>query len=628
MVHLRRTVAALLAFGSARAYAVSITDIQGPAFLSPLRGQTVSNVAGTVTAKSTSGFWIQGPAVQDVRVSNGLRVFTSSKSILSSVSVGDSISLSGTVSEFRSSSSPNDLFGTELDSPTHITVLSSNNAVAPLLLGVDRSPPTERLSALDAGADGWLSVPNNQSRIESANATLRPDTFGIDFWASLEGQLVTVRAPVALDFANGFGEFWVHGDWKVTGGKNSRGGLTITLGPGGVPDANPEVVIIGSPLDGTKNPSVSLGKTFSDITGVIIYQFGFYYILPLTAPTVLSTPDPNIPGSTIKPSSDACTLTIGDYNVENLGPEVAHLPTVGDHIANSLNSPDIVFLQEIQDNSGSTDDGTVSANVTLSTLAAAVASASASGKTYAFLDIDPQNDKDGGEPGGNIRTAYLYNSTKFHLVSGSPAGGALDATVPVLGPDGKVTLTFNPGRIDPTNAAWDSSRKPLVAAWETATGTRFFTINLHLTAKLGGSSTQGDARPPVNGGVEQRISQVQTIATFLKALFALDPSANVVVGGDCNEYAQTRAVFAPFVSAGPDGVGLTEADEAARVPAAERYTYLFDQSSEQLDHLFLSPAIVARGGVAVEHVHVNNWAPSLSARASDHDPSVARVKVC
>lgn len=43
-------------------------------------------------------------------------------------------------------------------------------------------------------------------------------------------------------------------------------------GPNGVPDANPEVVIVGSPLDGTKNPKVSLGKQFADITGIIAYQ--------------------------------------------------------------------------------------------------------------------------------------------------------------------------------------------------------------------------------------------------------------------------------------------------------------------------------------------------------------------
>lgn len=32
-------------------HAVSITDVQGPAFLSPLNGQTVNNLTGIVTAK-------------------------------------------------------------------------------------------------------------------------------------------------------------------------------------------------------------------------------------------------------------------------------------------------------------------------------------------------------------------------------------------------------------------------------------------------------------------------------------------------------------------------------------------------------------------------------------------------
>ena len=73
---------------------------------------------------------------------------------------------------------------------------------------------------------------------------------------------------------------------------------------------------------------------------------------------------------------------------------------------------------------------------------------------------------------------------------------------------------------------------------------------------------------------------------------------------------------------------LTEADVAADVPDVERYTYLFDQNSEQLDHMFVSPAIANRGGVRVEHVHVNNWAPAITARGSDHDPSVAQLRIC
>ncbi len=89
-----------------------------------------------------------------------------------------------------------------------------------------------------------------------------------------------------------------------------------------------------------------------------------------------------------------------------MGPESSHLPSVAAHIGDYLLTPDIMFLQEIQDNSGETDDGTVSADVTLSTLTAAIANISA--VTYNYTEVISENDQDGGVPGGNIRPAYLY----------------------------------------------------------------------------------------------------------------------------------------------------------------------------------------------------------------------------
>lgn len=101
----------------------------------------------------------------------------------------------------------------------------------------------------------------------------------------------------------------------------------------GVPTSNPEVIIVGSPLDGTKNPHVCVGKAFADITGVVVYQyvsctplmlelshslafrFGFYYILPTTAPTIVATPDPTVPATSLTSIQDDCVITIGDYNV-------------------------------------------------------------------------------------------------------------------------------------------------------------------------------------------------------------------------------------------------------------------------------------------------------------------------
>lgn len=130
--------------------------------------------------------------------------------------------------------------------------------------------------------------------------------------------------------------------------------------------------------------------------------------------------------------------------IDNFAPTSPTVPQVAEHIAVSLKTPDFMFLQEIQDNSGSKDDGTVDANLTLSNLVAAIANASG-GVQYSFIDINPIDGQDGGEPGGNIRQAYLcvdfysfdalslksvssYRADKFKLAGSSPVGGSLQAT--------------------------------------------------------------------------------------------------------------------------------------------------------------------------------------------------------
>ncbi|EPQ54532.1 DNase I-like protein [Gloeophyllum trabeum ATCC 11539] len=600
---------------------VSITDIQGPAFQSPLRNQVVHDVTGIVTAKGPTGFWISGPAVNDNRVSNGLSVYTKSTSILRQVNVGDEVSLSGRVSEYHSYFSPNDLFLTQLNVPSNIAVLSSNNTIKPVVLGIDKSPPTQQLAALDVygDLDGFLSVPNNQSQLEVLNATLQPEKYGLDFWESLEGQLVLVKNPVALNYPTRFHEIWVHGDWPVTG-KNQRGGLTITFGPDGYPDANPEAILIGKALDGTKGPDVAIGTTLSDIVGVVTYQYGSYRILPLTASTVVDTPLFDVPATGLVSNANVCSLVMADYNVENMGPRSHHLSTIAEHIVDKLRLPDLVFVQEIQDDSGPKNDGTVTANLTLTRLVEAIADASG-GVDYGFVDVDPVNNQDGGQPGGNIRVAYLYRRDRVRLLPGSPPGGALDSTEPFLDSTDAVALTFNPGRIDPGNDIWYEARKPVAAAWQTSTGARFYTINVHFSSKRGSTSSQGNARTPINGRVDVRTGQANITATFVRDILSLDPSASILAAGDFNEYLQTRSVFADLSEV------LHDIDETSNIDPVERYTYVYDQNTQQIDHIFVSNAIKERG-TEVEHIHVNNWASSLKQRTSDHDPSVFRVRVC
>lgn len=74
------------------------------------------------------------------------------------------------------------------------------------------------------------------------------------------------------------------------------------------------------------------------------------------------------------------------------------------------------------------------------------------------------------------------------------------------------TISLNPGRVDPSSPAWEETRKPLVAAWQTVSGERFFTVNIHMSSKRDSSSVHGDARPPVNGHSERRTQQVNVTA--------------------------------------------------------------------------------------------------------------------
>ncbi|KAK2061505.1 endonuclease/Exonuclease/phosphatase [Colletotrichum caudatum] len=601
-------VASLFLAGAGTASALTIAEINGNKFLSPFKDQTVANVTGLVLAKGPNGIWIRSTTPDDDdATSEALYVYSSS--VGANLTVGDLITLDGKVQEYRSAA--NYIYLTELSSPKNVVVASKGNEVVPLVIGVDTlPPPTKQYTSLDGG--DIYAVPNAVANISTENPVLKPELYGLDFWESLSGELVTVNNPVAVTRPNQYGDTWVVGDWPTTG-RNAHGGITMTD-----KDSNPEAIIIGSPLDGAKNPESKMGDELTEITGVVTYAFGFYRILPLTAITVAKNSTKDAPATSLFSSGDCTGITVGDYNVENLSPSSAHLPSVAAHIVDYMKTPDLIFVQEIQDNSGPTDNGVVSSNVTLSTLAAEIESRS--GVVYDFAVVDPVNDQDGGQPGGNIRVAYLYKPDVLELWKPSP-GGSLDANEVLPGPE----LKYNPGRIAPASSVWDASRKPLVAAWRAVKGTQsktFFTVNVHFASKGGSSSLHGDLRPPVNGVVNARIEQAELTGSFIAEILAADPDASVIVSGDFNEFAFVEPLRALVAKS-----GLVDLDEAVGTPVEERYTYAYDMNAQELDHIFVSPALAAKNGTAYEHIHVNSW-EFYDDLVSDHDPSVARLNVC
>ncbi|KAF7547702.1 hypothetical protein G7Z17_g7539 [Cylindrodendrum hubeiense] len=598
--------ASLLSAAAACVSAETIAQINGNQYLSPYNGKNVTDVTGLVTAISSSGFWLRSTTPdKKITTSEGLYVYGSKAT--SQVAVGDVVTLDGLVKEYRSSTDY--LYLTELTLPINIVVKSSNVSFEPLVIGVDTpTPPGKAYSKLDGG--DIFAVPNEAYRIAVENPTLQPKTYGLDFWESLVGEIVTIKDAYAVSRPNTYGDVWVRGNWKVSG-LNGHGGLTMLDR-----DANPEAIIIGSPVDGSTNPDDSkLGDFLGDITGVVYNAFGFYRILPLTSVAVTKSSSAEYPAVSFISKGTCKGVTVADYNAENLNPASTHLPLVIDHIVNKLLTPDLIFLQEVQDNSGATNNGVVSANETLSALANGIEEAS--GVVYDFVDVDPVNNEDGGQPGGNIRVAYLYRPDVVKLVDVNP-GNATQANEVLAGP----TLKYNPGLIDPTNSCWDDSRKPLVAMWQPVKGsdTPFFTVNVHFGSKGGSSSLHGDPRPPVNKGVEKRTLQAQTAAAFIAQIIAKDRKAHVIAAGDFNEFVQVEPMQT-FL----DTSGLIDMDDAAKIAEVERYTYLYDMNCEALDHMFISKNL--RTGVKYEHMHLNTW-QNYDDQVSDHDPSVARFNLC
>ncbi len=573
---------------------IRIHDIQGASHVSPLVGQTVTNVPGIVTAVVANGFYLQDPDPDsNDATSEGIFVFTSSTP---TVTVGDSILVSGTVTEFRpgGSGGTNNLSITEIsDNPT-ITVLSNGNTLptATILGNGGRTIPT---TVIEDDATGNVET----------SGTFDPSQDGIDFYESVEGMRVQVNNPVAVGPTNSFGEIPVLADNGVNASiRTSRGGIVIQPG-----DFNPERIIIDDAII-TNEPQVNVGDRFNgSVTGVIDYSFGNYKLLNTTSlPSVTSG---GLTRETTTITASENKLTVATFNVENLDPGDGSdkFTNLANAIVNNLKSPDIISLEEVQDNNGATNDSVVDANLTYQTLINAIAAAG--GPTYEYRQINPVDNQDGGEPGGNIRVGFLYNPNRVDFVD-RPGGTSTSNTTVVNG-----ELSTSPGRLVDTDLsdgdAFANSRKPLVGEF-VFNGNKVFVVANHFNSKGGDQPLFGRFQPPTLSSEAQRTQQAQIVNNFVDSVLATDPNANVVVMGDLNDFQ-----FSNPIATLKGGV-LT--DLVDTLPVNEQYTYVFDGNSQVLDHILVSNNLV--NGSEFDVVHLNS---EFVDQVSDHDPVMASFKL-
>lgn len=604
-----------------------IYDIQGPtsdpsSLTSPREGELVA-AEGVVTVILGNGFFMQDPiGDSNVATSDGIFVFTGETL---TVSPGDLVHVSGTVVEFRRDGSPNDLTLTEISNPgLQLTVIGTATLPTPVA-------------------------------IDAPDELINPD--GIVYWERLEGMFVTLERPVVVGATAtipastpGPTEFYaVAGPNAVKGsGFQPDGNLLLRDLPGDDVDYNPERLLVDdeSRVGGGSSTriveagvepfqvAVAVGDTFSELTGVIDYQFSQYRLQPAVDPESLLASRQGKPGVGIDPvrTTKNSEVSIASFNVENFfdaldDPDKADSPILTAEeveikaakltiaIAEELRCPDILVLIEIEE--ALVINGDADGQVPGTDVSALVPRLAARGCPYVAVSREASDDR-------SIEVGFMYRTDRNITLKSHYLTTEGDADTPAK-PD--------------TNHVFDGkgqfpdSREPLMGEFEVKKR-QFLVIGNHWNSKGGDDPLYGVNQPPLRITEEQRKLQATYVREYLdEIVFAADPKAAVIVAGDLNDF--------PFPEPGEGedpltilkGSGPTKLTNLIeRVPGRERYTFVFQGNSQVLDHVLVSDGLLK----AVEDIDVATFNanygllygqdPSTAASSSDHNPPVLWLK--
>ncbi|PSL41799.1 hypothetical protein B0H99_10143 [Planomicrobium soli] len=561
---------------------LKIRDIQGASHFSDYTGVVVNDIVGVVThIYNSANFVIQDTNPDDdLTTSEALMVNKASNGL----AVGDLVTVSGTVEEHfqegYSDMKDNDLPITRIRATT-TTKTGTAPLPEPLVVGRDIFPPSE--------------IIDNDNM-----ASFDPEEDGIDFWESVE--LMRLAVPNAKILGpQAYGEVVVVAENSPNTYFHKQGGILLSEN-----DYNPERIIVD--FDDTTFVAKAGDSFKGDVVGVLGYGFGNYRLWTERAGLPELVEGDSAPEITWI-EKDEEKLTVAAYNMENFSADPKHTSDekaarLGESFVKNLKSPDIVSLVEVQDNDGPIASGNTDATQSYERLVAAIEAAG--GPTYKFTDIAPEYNKDGGEPGGNIRVGFLYNPERVTLAE-APKGSATAHTKWI---DGE--LASNPGRIQPFEML--NTRKPLAAQFSFQ-GEKVIVIAAHLNSKGGDQGLFGKTQPPILKSVDQRIKLATAINDFIKQGQEQDPNLNVVVTGDMNDFEFTPALQALK--------GDNLANKVEDVPLEDRYSYYYQGNSQVLDHLLVTNNLAEK--TELDMVHINSMFMYEHGHASDHDPLLAQI---
>lgn len=646
-------------------------DASGARFASPLQGRDVL-VRGIVTQKIMQpragrdplfGVFVQnrpGECDGDARTSDGIYVYLGGKDRVRGegggdrdLTVGDEVVLRGRVAEYH--------YLTQLSRPTLVHRVRRS-------VDLDEEVPAIDL-VLPSDADDAARV---LERLEGMRVRVPAGAVAIGGRKSYD------EVPIVLPTRNfpsedPFSRRVFRDPHPLDNDPESlfddENGDRLVLAAYGLAALADDDVAVGA--DKLMPPTRTFDVLAKPVIGALDYNYGTFKVQAAATPEFARGPDPSAQHAPGAPERSR-EISIASLNVENLydlrdDPDdqndhpgdsgsggirkpfnylpaddaeyEARLSAFAEQVVADLHAPDVLMIQEVEDQDILGREGSNGADGRpdiLQELAHVI-------EGRHGIRYEAALDRDGADVRG-IVCGYLYRTDRVRLAT--PASLAkvlagLEFPTPPHPGNAKATnprcMNFvRPDVEDPDgegSGAYVFSRAPQVALFEV------------FQAEIG----EGEAVPLVvlnnhfssrpTDRVEQRRYQAKACAAIAAAVMKHDAEALVVVGGDLNVYPRPDD---PFPSGHPRHpsdqlaslyeTGLANLyDRVLEEAPASAYSYVYQGQAQTLDHLFLSPALASRVTEA-RYVHVNcDWPSDYEddgARGlSDHDPIVARVRL-
>jgi predicted extracellular nuclease len=547
----------------------SIHEIQGPGLTSPLAGESVVT-RGVVTGRTRKGFFVQDPDGDlESAASHGVFVFSRRRQPPN----GALVEVEGDVVDYvpHENERPTTQIGAR-----EIRVLREEGPhIEPVWLTADR-----------------ISVPGARLAL---------------FLNRIEGMLAGVEAGATfLAPSNPFGDYVVLPP-GTTASRTPHGGVLI--------DHTDPLRWYPSfrIVDYSAAPRVNVGaRLLTPVIGPLNYRASSYQIAAREeievrpAEVKLETTQLQTAGT------HATVLTLNGFNLDRKleDPSMVNDPRrdVDDdvrdgrfvHLAGAIvlqaGSPDIVALQEMQDDDGAEITGNVEAGANYALLIRDISRLG--GPDYRWADIPPVAGADGGQPGGNIRNAFLFNPARMEIVEGSLR------------------------RLGEADPAFEASRKPLVARFRLReTGREVAVVNLHLASKRHQHGLFAPDRPGHDPRLPVRVRQAEVVRRELQAIGGR--GTDYYVTGDFNDFEFSETLRAML---GEESVNLVES-----VPEDQRYDYNHRGNSQALMHGIVSRRQAAERRCDYEILHGNELIGSRPGvkgdKPTDHAYVIARLEM-